>query len=77
MHGTTTEKDRFEEVSKCVNEMKLPWDKLSRLTIGGASVVCGEKTRLVGSMWEKMHRENCAGELTGYHCIILQELLCG
>ena len=27
MHGTITGKDLFEEVSKCVNEMGLPWDK--------------------------------------------------
>ncbi|KAL6455741.1 hypothetical protein MHYP_G00355920 [Metynnis hypsauchen] len=26
MHGTTTGKEIFEEVSKCVTEMKLPWD---------------------------------------------------
>lgn len=26
MHGTTTGKEIFEEVSKCVTEIKLPWD---------------------------------------------------
>ena len=35
MHGRTTGKELFEEVSKCVTEMKLPWDKLVGLTMDG------------------------------------------
>lgn len=48
MHGTATGKDIFEEVSKCVNELKLPWDKLTGLTTDGAPVIRGEKNGLVG-----------------------------
>ncbi|XP_039190545.1 general transcription factor II-I repeat domain-containing protein 2-like [Crotalus tigris] len=76
MHGTSTGKDIFEAVSKCVNDMKLPWDKLIGLATDGAPSMCGEKSGLVGRMREKMKSENCTGELTAYHCIIHLETLC-
>uniref|UniRef100_A0A3P9DNK1 SPIN-DOC-like zinc-finger domain-containing protein n=1 Tax=Maylandia zebra TaxID=106582 RepID=A0A3P9DNK1_9CICH len=38
---------------------------------------CGQRSGLVGRVREKMRAENCAGELTVYHCIIHQESLCG
>ncbi|XP_034297753.1 general transcription factor II-I repeat domain-containing protein 2-like [Pantherophis guttatus] len=77
MHGTITGKDIFEAVSKCVNDMKLPWDKLTGLTTDGAPLMCGEESGLVGRMREKMKSENCIGELIVYHSIIHQETLCG
>ncbi|XP_013908076.1 PREDICTED: general transcription factor II-I repeat domain-containing protein 2-like [Thamnophis sirtalis] len=77
MHGTTTGKDIFEAVSKCVNDMKLPWDKLTGLTTNGTPSMRGEESGLVGRVREKMKSENCTGELTAYHCIIHQETLCG
>ncbi|XP_058022331.1 general transcription factor II-I repeat domain-containing protein 2-like [Ahaetulla prasina] len=77
MHGPTTGKDIFEAVSKCVNDMKLPWDKLTGLTTNGTPSMRGRKSGLVRRMREKMKSENCAGELTAYHCIIQQETLCG
>ncbi|KAK7912441.1 hypothetical protein WMY93_012652 [Mugilogobius chulae] len=76
MHCTTTGKEIFEEVSKCLSEMLLPWDKLVGLTTDGAPAMCGQKAGLVGRIRERM-RENHAGDLTVYHCIIHQEALCG
>lgn len=75
MHAPTTGKDIFENVSKY--NMKLPWDKLVGLTTDGAPAMCGETSGLVGRMRVKMQEENCAAELTAYHCIIHQETLCG
>ena len=75
MYGTTTGKEIFEEVSKCVTQMKLHWDKLVGLTMDGAPAKCDQKTGLVDRIREKI-RQNHAGELTIYHCIIHQESLC-
>lgn len=77
MHGTTTGKDLFEEVCKCVNDMGLPWDELVGLMTDGAPAMCGQKNGLVSRIQEKMREVNSAGELTVYHCIIHQESLCG
>uniref|UniRef100_A0A0L8GEV5 DUF4371 domain-containing protein n=1 Tax=Octopus bimaculoides TaxID=37653 RepID=A0A0L8GEV5_OCTBM len=42
----------------------------------GAPAMCGNKRGLVGRIRLKMQVENCAGELTTYHCIIHRETLC-
>ena len=76
MHGTITGKGVFEEVSKCITEISLPCDKLVGLTTDGAPAMCGQKSGLVGRVQKKMWEED-AGELTVYHYIIHQEVLCG
>ncbi|XP_063322782.1 general transcription factor II-I repeat domain-containing protein 2-like [Pelmatolapia mariae] len=77
MHGTTTGQDLYEEVSRCVNEMGLPWEKLVGLTSDGEPAMCGHRSELVARIRERMQDENVTEELTAYHCIIHQESLCG
>ena len=73
---STTKKDIFKKVSKCITEMSLPWDKVMRLTINSAPAMYDQNSGLVGRIQRKM-REEDAGELTVYYCIIHQEPLCG
>lgn len=75
IHGTTTGKYIFEELSKCITEMSLPWDKLVGVTTDGVPAMCGRKSGLVGRIQEMWEED--AGMLTVYHCIIHQEALCG
>lgn len=77
MHGTTTGHDLYKEVSRCINEMELPWEKFVSLTTDGAPAMCGHRSGLVAKIREKMQKENVTRELTAYHCIIHQESLCG
>ncbi|KAL7837466.1 hypothetical protein SRHO_G00271770 [Serrasalmus rhombeus] len=77
MHGTTTGQDLYEEVSRCVNEMGLPWEKLVGLTTDGAPAMCVHSSGLVARMQERMREENVTDELTAYHYIIHQDSLCG
>ena len=67
MHSTITGKDIFKEVSKCITEMSLPWNKLVGLTTDSAP------KELIG----RQSLEEDASELAVYHCIIHQEALCG
>lgn len=54
MHETTMGDQIFEEASKCVTKLNLPWDKLEGLTTDGVPAMCSQTTGLVGRILEKM-----------------------
>lgn len=68
LHGTTTGRDLYEEVSRGVNDMELSWEKLVGLTAVGAPAMCGHRSGLVAKIREKMQEENATSEsLPLYH----------
>ncbi|XP_067949664.1 general transcription factor II-I repeat domain-containing protein 2-like [Watersipora subatra] len=71
MHGTTTGKDIFEEVKKCITELQLQWKKLVSATTDGAPSMTG----FCGLLKEKLQKEGLPMPMT-FHCIIHQQNLC-
>lgn len=61
MHGTSTGQDLYQEVSRCVNEMGLPWEKLMGLTTDRAPFL-GHRSGLVARFCEGMQDEKVSGD---------------
>ncbi|KAM6972592.1 general transcription factor II-I repeat domain-containing protein 2-like [Aplochiton taeniatus] len=61
MHGTTTGQDLYEEVSRCVNEMGLPWEKLT-FSMFGSTYLCEQIFSLM-----KLNKTSHRSRLTDKH----------
>ncbi|KAK7919095.1 hypothetical protein WMY93_010379 [Mugilogobius chulae] len=75
MHGRTTAKDLFEELSGSLERAGLPWNKLTGITTDGAPSMAGKKNGLVALVQRKLEEENARPALA-LHCIIHQQSLC-
>ncbi|XP_068110957.1 general transcription factor II-I repeat domain-containing protein 2-like [Hyperolius riggenbachi] len=70
----TRGKDLFVAVSSAIDDMKLPWNKVSGIITDGAPAMAGEQSGLSTLICNKVIEEG--GEAIKLHCIIHQQVLC-
>jgi len=75
MQGTTTDTDLYEEMSSCLNQTGLPWQKVVGRKTDGAPAICGQRSVLMAKIRQKMHEENVTDELTAYPCVVCGKAL--
>ena len=66
--------DLFFSVCSTVDDMKLPWSKVSTIITDGASAMAGEQSGLSIRIYKKVSDEG--GDAVKLHCIIHQQVLC-
>nr|XP_049594684.1 general transcription factor II-I repeat domain-containing protein 2 [Syngnathus scovelli] len=66
--------DLFFSVCSAVDDMKLPWDKVSGIITDGAPAMSGERSRLSTRICNKVVEQG--GKAVKLNCIIHQEVLC-
>ncbi|XP_067949860.1 general transcription factor II-I repeat domain-containing protein 2-like [Watersipora subatra] len=77
LKGTTTGRDLFQALEKCIEKYNLPWDKLVSLATDGAPSMCSQNVGVVGLVKNKLNSLETAGiNFTSIHCILHQEALC-
>lgn len=74
LKGQTRGVDLFDSVCSTVDEMKLPWSKVSRIVTDGASAMAGERSGLSTRICDKVSEQG--GNAVKLHCIIHQQVLC-
>ena len=66
--------DLFYNVCSAVDNMKLPWSKVSGIITYGAPAMAGEQSGLSTRICKKVSDEE--GDAVKLHCIIHQQVLC-
>ncbi|XP_073807411.1 general transcription factor II-I repeat domain-containing protein 2-like [Danio rerio] len=74
LKGLTRGTDLFVSVCEAVDDMKLPWSKVSGIITDGAPAMAGERSGLSTLICNKVSEE--AGNAIKLHCIIHQQALC-
>uniref|UniRef100_K7G2H6 SPIN-DOC-like zinc-finger domain-containing protein n=1 Tax=Pelodiscus sinensis TaxID=13735 RepID=K7G2H6_PELSI len=70
----TRGKDLFVSVSSAIDDMKLPWNKVTGIITDGAPAMVGERSGLSTLICNKVIEEG--GKAIKLHCIIHQQVLC-
>lgn len=73
MTNTTTGRDLYDCIEKCLNELEVDWNNFSSITTDGAPAMLGVKSGLVSRLKSKYMTYGV--ELKSLHCIIHQESL--
>lgn len=73
LKGQTRGTDLFVSVCETVDDMKLPWNKVSGIITDGAPAMAGERSGLSTLICSKVSEE--AGNAIKLHCIIHQQAL--
>lgn len=74
LKGQTRGADLFMSVSSAVDDMKLPWGKLSGIATDGAPAMVGERSGLATLICNKVSEQG--GNAVKLHCLIHQQVLC-
>ncbi|KAK2847511.1 hypothetical protein Q5P01_010510 [Channa striata] len=74
LKGQTRGKDCFVSVCEAVDDLKLPWSKVSGIITDGAPAMAGERSGLSTLICNKVSEEG--GNAIKPHCIIHQQALC-
>lgn len=70
----TRGKDFFVSVNSAIDDMKLPWNKLTGIITDGSPAMAGERSGLATLICNKVIEEG--GKAIKLHCIIHQQVLC-
>ena len=77
LKGTTTGRDIFQALEKCIEKHGLPWDRLVRLTTDGAPAMRSSSVGVVRFVENKLNsRRTEKVNFVNIHCILHQKALC-
>ena len=77
LKGTTTGRDIFQALEKCIDKYDLPWDRLVCLATDGAPVMRSSQVGVVGYVENKLNSLGTEKvNFDSVHCILHQEAIC-
>ena len=74
LKGQTRGEDLFASLCSAIDNMKLPWNKVSGIVTDGAPAMCGDQRGLATRICTKVSEQG--GSAVKLHCIIHQQVLC-